>query len=153
MTVPTLPGAPALPAGVQLALLSSEPLSVLLWRDSGRTPTPHLCEDIGEDCGLYSPVFAPDPQQRYPGAVVITEGFTGQLCTHEFSFPVHGDGRLHFFHSRTCMHCRVNVATVHSRRGRQISCEYGGWAVRAHIFHAWTGRGPVPGSLEIQSWH
>lgn len=127
--------------------------ALVVYRLDGRTPSPRECEDAGEDAGFYEPKQErnDDPQGPH-NSIVVTEGFSGQLCDHEWGMTGHY-GRNPFGSFWRCKKCNVLCATVQKKRGKTIEYTYGEWGLRKYIWDRWMQRGPVPNSLAVQEHH
>lgn len=128
-------------------------LTLLVYRTDGRAPTPQECEDAGEDHGFYEPKFEPAHSYgEYQNARLVTEGFQGELCDHEWGMTGHY-GRNPYGTFSTCKKCSVTVMTATKKRSNHTEYLYDRWGLRFHIWQKWCKRGPVPGSLQVQEHH
>lgn len=130
-----------------------ERLMLAAWRVDGRPIKASDAEEIGEDAGFYDPRFKAWQCAESEQALLITEGFTGDLCAHVWAVNMHFDARLEFGNIYRCGACGVTLTRTLARRGSSDVCSYDNWDVRLHIFGRWAKRGPVPGSLVAQPYH
>ncbi|MHA0043457.1 hypothetical protein [Deinococcus sp. PEB2-63] len=126
---------------------------LLVYREDGRTPTPRQCEEAGEDAGFFDPRTAPAHSSgEYRNARLVEDGFTGELCTHQWGSSGHY-GRNPYGMFAPCTLCGVRVATATPQRGTRTTYSYDVWELREPIWHQWRQRGPVPGALHPQAHH
>ncbi|WP_339097861.1 hypothetical protein ACINK0_18765 (plasmid) [Deinococcus sp. VB343] len=127
---------------------------LLVWPDQGRAPGSRELEELGEDAGFFDPLVRPWPIPASKQAVVITEGFRGQTCHHEWGMLTHFDARSSYGASCTCQRCRVSLTWEARRRGQQTTWLYDGcWVLRGHIWQRWAELGPASGELGPQAHH
>lgn len=128
-------------------------LSLLVYRTDGRTPLARACEEAGEDVGFFDPRTSRfNGDGPYKNAQVVTEGFQGELCDHEWGRTGHY-GRNPYGTFWRCDRCGVTVATATKKRSEHTEYTYDSWGLRFHIWQKWCKRGPVPGSLQVQEHH
>lgn len=127
------------------------PLVLLVSRQDGRAPTARQCEEAGEDFGMFDPQVSRSLTR--PRARLVTEGYTGALCTHQWGFSAHF-GRNPYGTVSTCVKCGVKVRNETPQRGTRTTFTYDGiWELREPIWKRWVKRGPVPGALQPQAHH
>lgn len=139
--------------GLNLKVLTRRTTMILAWRGDGRVPSDKECEIVGEDAGFYDPKWEAWTCSESARARLITEGFTGQLCQHEWSQPVHFNMRPKFAWRFSCRRCGCVIEVLGSTRSQKQTYGYDGWDLRESVFEKWKTCGPVPGSLSVKAHH
>jgi len=151
------PGQPAvlhLPDGLGLKVLTRrDKRLVLAWQANGRRLKAATSEEIGEDAGFFDPQIQPWACAESPKAMLITEGYTGPLCEHEFKDRTHVKADRWFAWMFRCARCGLELSQEHARRGQRSEYLYDGWELRQHIYQRWSTCGPVPGQLTPKAHH
>lgn len=130
---------------------STSGIVLLVTRPDGRLPTFRQCEEAGEDHGLFDPLISTAVMQA--GTRVVREGYTGELCRHQWGFSAHF-GRNPYGTSSTCVKCGVKVRHETPQRGTRTTFTYDSiWQLREHIWQRWVKYGPVAGALQPHPHH
>ena len=126
---------------------------IIVWRGGGKLPSGKECEVVGEDAGFYDPKYRLWKCAESEEAFLITEGYRGPLCDHEWGFKVAVDSDKAVGHYTTCLKCGVRLQVLTPRRGKKPKFGYGKWELRAHVFERWSVRGPAGDDLAAQPHH
>lgn len=126
---------------------------IIVWRGGGKLPSGKECEVVGEDAGFYDPKYRLWKCKESDEAFLITEGYRGPLCDHEWGFKVAVDSDKAVGHYTTCLKCGVKLQVLTPRRGKKPKYGYGKWELREHVFERWSVRGPAGDDLAEQPHH
>jgi len=127
-------------------------LTLLAYREDGRSIPARICEEIGEDHGFFDPQTQTLHGAEHPNTQIITEGYTGALCEHRWDSVMHFS-RNPYGYIRTCGKCGVKTMESHRKRSNKGTYTYDVWELREHIWRKWMQTGPVPGALQPQAHH
>ncbi|GGS38120.1 hypothetical protein [Deinococcus knuensis] len=129
-----------LPGGLHVkAAVKGERRMLIVWRTADRLPSARECEVIGAAAGMLSPSFRAWQCRESQDAFLVTESFTGQACTHEWTTTAPVDGG----HASTCGRCGATWERTRSGRARTERLRYNGEKVSPARFAQFLERGPA----------
>lgn len=136
-----------LPGGLHVKVgVRGERRMVILWRGGDRVPGATECEIVGQDAGFYAPKYRSWKVQESDSAVLIQEGYQGELCTHAWGMNVHFDEKNAYGNAAVCQSCGGSWRRQVPRRGKAAEVYlYNGQKIRHSVLQRWVERGPVPG--------
>ncbi|GHG18536.1 hypothetical protein GCM10017784_07130 [Deinococcus indicus] len=128
-----------LPGGLHVkAAVKGERRMLIVWRTADRLPSARECEVVGAAAGMITPTFRSWQCRESQDAFLVTEGFTGQACTHDWNTaPVEGG------HASTCGRCGATWERTRSGRARTERLTYNGEKVSPARFAQFLERGPA----------
>ncbi|GAA0508657.1 hypothetical protein [Deinococcus depolymerans] len=131
-----------LPGGLHVkAAVKGERRMLIVWRTADRLPSARECEVVGAAAGMITPTFRSWQCRESQDAFLITEGFTGQACTHDWSKTAPVDGG----HASTCGRCGATWERTQSSRAKTERLRYNSEKVSPARFAQFLERGPVGG--------
>ncbi|MVN86873.1 hypothetical protein GO986_08860 [Deinococcus sp. HMF7620] len=134
--------------------LRGERKQLIVWRTKGRLPGATECEILGHDAGLIQPKFRSwqvGPEGARLDAFLITDAFTGQLCTHTWSAAAAVEDAKTRGEEAHCSTCRATWRTATPKRGKKVRHHYNGAEVRPAVFERFLVRGPVPEGAVVKA--
>lgn len=128
-----------LPGGLHVkAAVKGERRMLIVWRTADRLPSARECEVVGAAAGMITPTFRSWQCRESQDAFLVTEGFKGQACTHDWNtVPVDGG------HASTCGRCGATCERTRSSRSRTERLTYNGEKVSPARFAQLLERGPA----------